>query len=357
MKLPIGEVIYSLRKKKGTTQEQLANAVGVSTPAVSKWESGITYPDITLLPSIARYLETTIDKLMQYEEELSDEKVLEIALELSKVFESEGLYKGIDACESYIKEYPNNFLLKYRIAHLYMMYFAKAETEEEISKIIKKAINLLEGYNECSDKEMIEATKYSLSSLYSMSNEEQKAEEILLEIPKQNLNRDEILIPLYIKQERYEEAIKILQNNLIKNIQSSILLLANYSNIAGRKDDINYSIELINKQRQLVKLFGLESLYIQSSSMVLSSIYAKQKDKEKTIKYIEEYVEYMKSSEKLEEILSNNKLFDTLNLRPSGQSKEYALELVIKAIDIDKEYDFIKEDKRYKKIVEDINLR
>ena len=37
MKLPIGEVIYSLRKKKGTTQEQLANAVGVSTPAVSKW--------------------------------------------------------------------------------------------------------------------------------------------------------------------------------------------------------------------------------------------------------------------------------------------------------------------------------
>ena len=48
-KLLIGDVIYRLRKEKGITQEQLTNFTGVSAVAVSKWESGISYPDITLV--------------------------------------------------------------------------------------------------------------------------------------------------------------------------------------------------------------------------------------------------------------------------------------------------------------------
>lgn len=54
-KLLVGDVIYNLRKEKRITQEQLANFIGVSTAAVSKWESGISYPDITLLPVIATF--------------------------------------------------------------------------------------------------------------------------------------------------------------------------------------------------------------------------------------------------------------------------------------------------------------
>lgn len=42
MELPIGKIILKLRKKNGATQEQLANAVGVSVPAVSKWETGVS---------------------------------------------------------------------------------------------------------------------------------------------------------------------------------------------------------------------------------------------------------------------------------------------------------------------------
>lgn len=42
MDLPIGKIIYTLRKKNRVTQEQLAGAVGVSVPAVSKWETGVS---------------------------------------------------------------------------------------------------------------------------------------------------------------------------------------------------------------------------------------------------------------------------------------------------------------------------
>lgn len=58
----IGKVINSLRKEKKITQEELANSVGVSTQAVSKWECGGA-PDIELLPVIADFFGVTLDKL------------------------------------------------------------------------------------------------------------------------------------------------------------------------------------------------------------------------------------------------------------------------------------------------------
>ena len=48
MELKIGSKIAELRKAKGMTQEQLALALGISAPAVSKWETDNSYPDITL---------------------------------------------------------------------------------------------------------------------------------------------------------------------------------------------------------------------------------------------------------------------------------------------------------------------
>lgn len=68
MKLLIAEKIYYYRKKKDMTQEDLANAIGVSAQAVSGWERNCGYPDITLLPGIAHALGITIDELMGNDE-------------------------------------------------------------------------------------------------------------------------------------------------------------------------------------------------------------------------------------------------------------------------------------------------
>lgn len=63
MTLPIGENIRILRTKAGLTQRALAHELCVSMQAVSKWESGNSYPDITLLPRIARLFSITVDRL------------------------------------------------------------------------------------------------------------------------------------------------------------------------------------------------------------------------------------------------------------------------------------------------------
>ena len=60
----VGEQISALRKAKGITQSDLGERLGVSFQAVSKWERGETLPDVTILPDLAKVLETTIDNIL-----------------------------------------------------------------------------------------------------------------------------------------------------------------------------------------------------------------------------------------------------------------------------------------------------
>jgi len=63
----LGSRIGECRKKKGITQDQLAEHIGVSPQAVSKWENDLSCPDITLLPQLADYFNITIDELLRGE--------------------------------------------------------------------------------------------------------------------------------------------------------------------------------------------------------------------------------------------------------------------------------------------------
>ena len=56
--------IAVLRKMKGIGQQELADALGVSFQSVSKWETGVTMPDISLLPDIAEYFDISVDELL-----------------------------------------------------------------------------------------------------------------------------------------------------------------------------------------------------------------------------------------------------------------------------------------------------
>ena len=64
----IGKTIAELRKAKGWTQVELAERLNISDKAVSKWERGETYPDISLLQPLAYFFGVTLDELMGYDQ-------------------------------------------------------------------------------------------------------------------------------------------------------------------------------------------------------------------------------------------------------------------------------------------------
>lgn len=102
----VGSQIAMLRKQKCLTQSELGQRLGVSFQAVSKWERGEALPDITLLPDLAKVLETTIDFIL-----CSDEK----AVEYKGKFSVADMKKGLN-CLKYAGEYLGTDNLIYRAA-------------------------------------------------------------------------------------------------------------------------------------------------------------------------------------------------------------------------------------------------
>ena len=60
----IGEIIKKYRLERKLTQEEMAEALHITPQAVSRWETGVSYPDVTMLPQLAAYLHVSTDKLL-----------------------------------------------------------------------------------------------------------------------------------------------------------------------------------------------------------------------------------------------------------------------------------------------------
>ena len=82
MQLDLGSKIRELRRRDGRTQEALAQALGVTSQAVSRWESGGSYPDMNLIPSIANYFDITIDELFGYTNQ-REQRIDELAAKIN----------------------------------------------------------------------------------------------------------------------------------------------------------------------------------------------------------------------------------------------------------------------------------
>ena len=84
--MTIGDVIKKYRKNKGMTQEEMAVRLGVTAPAVNKWERGNTLPDVALLAPIARLLGITTDELLSFKDDLTDEEISQYLLKIKRIW-------------------------------------------------------------------------------------------------------------------------------------------------------------------------------------------------------------------------------------------------------------------------------
>ena len=113
MNIKICENLKELRKQKGNTQEELAEYLGISMQAVSKWERGECYPDITLIPAIAQYYNATTDRLLGVDEIAAELRMKEYYKRHGELLkQSTG---GLDQHEKTValweearREFPNN---------------------------------------------------------------------------------------------------------------------------------------------------------------------------------------------------------------------------------------------------------
>jgi len=94
MKIKLGEQLKNYRIKNEKTQEDLALALDVTSQAVSRWEKGICYPDMELIPSIANFFGVSIDELFGYQ----NERTKKIDLLAEKITRMNRQNNGEDVC-------------------------------------------------------------------------------------------------------------------------------------------------------------------------------------------------------------------------------------------------------------------
>ncbi len=108
MKLSIGEKLKQLRGARGITQEMLSEVLGVSCQSVSRWELGICYPDMELLPVLANYFGITVDELLGMEHIRSEARRKEI-FTAALGFERQGEWDNAAAVlREALKTYPQD---------------------------------------------------------------------------------------------------------------------------------------------------------------------------------------------------------------------------------------------------------
>lgn len=212
--LKIGARIAALRKEKGLTQEQLAARIGVSAPAVSKWETGNSYPDITLLCPLARALGTHVDTLLQFEETLSDQ---EVARQINDVIQT-AMRQSCDEAETQLQKllhrYPNCTALQFNAALAYDTFQMFDPSCQSQWHSRKRA--LLEEVRASGSGAYWQIATIQLATLAIADGNLDQGEALLRELPEQPGDPSAIWALYYLKKDQQEEALKLTQKQLYK---------------------------------------------------------------------------------------------------------------------------------------------
>lgn len=137
----LNDKIKILRKSIDITQEQLAEIVGVSPQAVSRWECGTTSPDITLLPRLAEIFKITVDELLGVNENQRAKEIGNIVSEAEKLINKNITAEPIKKLRKALEKYPKNDRLLCML--LYALYVA-SEDEELCCEYDEEIISIAE---------------------------------------------------------------------------------------------------------------------------------------------------------------------------------------------------------------------
>lgn len=138
----LGKVLVEQRRRMGITQDELASYLGVSKAAVSKWETGATYPDITLLPQLAAFFNIRIDELLDYQPQMTAADSRRLYARLSGEFSVLPFERALDNCRKYIRKYYSCFPLLFHLGSLLVNHCTLSGSQETKEELLREASGL-----------------------------------------------------------------------------------------------------------------------------------------------------------------------------------------------------------------------
>ena len=335
--MEIGKKIQQLRREKNLTQEQTAAALGVTSAAVSKWETGAAIPDVTMLCPLARLLGTTVDALLDFRPALEAAEINALLEERRKLFEEDRLEEAAASCEALLREYPGDMQLECATAGLYIMYMPACANTERMDQQMERAISLLEDSRKSADPSLAANARSMLVNLYIMREEMDKALSILDEEPVVQLNARTVRANILLRKGDLEEAEKLYQTELWSAGRDVTLALTGLSNTASRREDWTRATECVDMALRVEQVLHTEELggLAASLHMLRAEVLRRQGKAEEAMADLTEYVD--RSLAQWTRLHSGEEIrsafYNKLNMRASGMSAAYLAKYIRAALE------------------------
>lgn len=292
MELNMGTKIARMRRARGMTQEQLAAALGVSAPAVSKWETDSSYPDITLLCPLARALGTDVDDLLTFEEELSQEKLAQYMTEIVEMVRQGQAPRAEEQLNALLHRYPSDIPLKISaIGALSLLEMDPdvegAQADQDKARWTKRKKELAQAVHDDGDPAYYLSSVSMLVSLALAEGELERAEEMLRESLTNTADHTPLWVQLYLKKGERDQALGILQRQaykLVVDLRTCLMSLLGEGLIAER-----------DKAQEIGRILELmDETFTVGGNMtagLLAEVWLRLGEQERALEYLDELAE------------------------------------------------------------------
>lgn len=299
MEMNIGPIIMEKRKEKQVTQQELANFVGVSKASVSKWETGQTYPDITLLPLLAAYFDITIDSLLTYEPQLDNHEIQRIYGMLKKSLETQPSEDVLATIRSFVRRYYSCYPFILQMGMFLMNHADLLPGEENIQTYNKEAKELfVHVKTQAKDPELItQALKYEAYTSLTLNEFDQVLEILGDQVPA--LFPIESLIAAAQQQKGEEQqAVITLQSAIYQYTTVFLSFLGNYLQVVINQPE--KFAETVSRGIQFTDIFNFKRMHpVALMNFQLSAIfgYAQMQNETAALPLLNDFLEVMRETD------------------------------------------------------------
>nr|MBO2494492.1 transcriptional regulator [Clostridia bacterium]PZN11135.1 MAG: transcriptional regulator [Caldicoprobacter oshimai] len=289
----IARMIAKKRREKGLTQEELANYLGVSKAAVSKWETGQSYPDITFLPQLATFFNISIDELMGYEPQMSKEDIRKLYVKLSADFASKPFDGVLNSCRDIVKKYFSCFSLLFHIGLLLVNNCMEAGDKEKALSVLSEAKELfIRVKTESEDAELVQLALYMEAYCALLMGNPTEVIELLEGRNHKIISTETLLASAYQMVGKSKEAKLISQVAIYQHMVNLFGALTDYLMLCT--DNPEQFDKTFRRANDIADAFDLKRLHpslLIKLYLVAAQGYTMLGNKERALEILEKYTE------------------------------------------------------------------
>lgn len=288
--MSMSKIISSRRRALGLTQEQLAARLGVTAPAVNKWEKGNNCPDIMLLPPLARLLEIDMNELFCFHQDLSEQEISRMVREVADISTQKDLSTAFKFAEKMLRQYPNCEALCYHLAVCLngAMVLSPANSAD-LPGFEEKILKWYERLTRAEDAQIRNQALFMLAGRYLQKQDCANAQRMLEQLPEPStMDKTLLEAELHIQRGELLEAGALLANAVqtgINQVQNHLLKLAELEIKAGNDA---YADQLSEISRSAAQLF---EQWNYNASLVPLTLAIERKDATRALPLLNELLE------------------------------------------------------------------